>query len=200
MIRKPLMLRKLHSLTNRFDRSRCSRFRIERSQVAPYIAHSGARDPFSLSFVPIDSRRARRASARGAIPHVLTLTDGSQVCPSIVEFAPVDVVANRAIMPCESWQAQNLTVHVDVSPSAVKSDRADGIPFTETPLPLIDEIGVSGINQGVRSNAAIFGAERDTHSILRLHRVPPVPVATPPAVSSSAGVSCVNFTIPGGVT
>ena len=173
--------------------------------------------------------------------------DNPQVAPTVVQLVPIDVIDFKTIT---SGQTDQLAVQLEVSDiptvaaAYVLAPRCITVPV-QTPPPLSDPTSIGGINDGVRSDAAISVAQRDAgctvgHNgddagrldgicaslaslrakttpasgdlgrprpevlqarlagangvTIPTHRTLQRSGAMPPAVSSSAGVSCVNFT------
>lgn len=177
---------------SRFSGIRCFLFAIEKPKVRALTIYADLGLPSLMGLAPVDTSISRRcAHATTRVLHVSTVRRHAQIRPPAVQFVPVSMVSFQAIT---ARQSKQLTVQVDVSDLAPDVFTTRRVPLIQRPSPLVDPVGISSINDGVGSNAAISGAERDTHGILGEHRVPPVPVAASPAVTSSAGTSCVNYT------
>lgn len=158
----------------------------------PIAADSCA--PLATVLVPVDAsiRRSPTPVTR-AILRVGLLREHAQILSSAVQAVAVDMVYLNAITGGASKQcAVERYGRVDRAPSGVALSISIRV---KRPTPLVHPLGVSGINKGISSNAAISGAERNTHGgIIKAHRPSPLGGVTPRPVSAGAGFHRVNFT------
>ena len=119
--------------------------------------------PLPPRFVPGNATIARCASQTTRdILEILPMGYSSQVSPAAVSPDTVDVVYFNSVAVNQSkndaMQEERPWMSVSGSPSA-------GIPVAiQTPVPLTDKLRISSVDQGILSDAAISGAERDSRS------------------------------------
>lgn len=164
---------------------------LERSEVVASPTRVDTRTPISDRLIPVHPAMLR-CSGRVAC-HVLPVTAfrrAPKIAPGAVESVAVDVIDFPSVTRRAPHQRP---VQIRRGGMAISHVVPRRISFGQTPSPLVHPVSISGINDGVGSDAAISGAERNQRSILRLHRTQP-PVSRPRTALTVAGVSCVNYT------
>ena len=138
-------------------------------------------------FVPIYAPvRGERSGLTGKILHLFRSCYRSEVRPSIVEFVPVAVIDFH---PIPTSQSEQFSMQTELMERPFTS----GISVVQRPSPLVDELSIGSVDEGVGSNGSVSGPERYADSdIIGLHRTHP-PVSSPGRYSG-AGVYCVNYT------
>lgn len=146
------------------------------------------RRPLPGRLVPADaSVRGRGATMTAIVLHLLPMRHHPEIRPPVVGLVPVDVVNFEPVADGQphqlAMQEKDVAMPVDLS-------AAPNVAFpVKPPRPLVDEVGVSGINQGVADDSTITGAQGDTNGILRAHRVPPELGVVPGVGPTTPGLS-----------
>ena len=169
-----------------FSSLSCLIFTVEASEVDALVVDFNFSTPFLAISTPINPAMRRGSSALAA--NILSVTNAghdSQIASSAVQAVAVNVVCFKAISPLQP-QDQTVKIHRVSGAAPIGRRCSAGVTFSNRPSPLIHPFGVSGINDGVGSNAAISGAERNQGSILRLHRGN-LPVSLPRTAPTVAG-------------
>lgn len=180
--------------TGRFGSVSRFSFRLEPSDMQSFAIDMDRSCPLPLPSVPVNAAISRRAALQSwNVLHVASMRYDAQISSTIVETAAVDMVNLGPVPPRREPHKES--VHQDGNLPGAFMDRSVGVSETvKSPYVGGDQISVSGVNEGVRSNAAISGAERDEDGILRLHRTLQRSGARPLPVSSRSGLCCVNYT------
>ena len=168
----------------------CFLFGIERPKVKHFPMQLNACPPFPSVFRPGHTAKSGRdANSLGCVLCVTRLRDCPQVRPTVVECVTVNMVAAQSI-------AGNEPQNLSMKQYALTCRRtACGVTSAQpVPAALTYPLGISSIDNGVRSDAAISGAERDTHGIIGLHRTLQRSGVAPRDVQPSPGLRCVNYT------
>ncbi len=156
-------------------------FAHKKAEIHPLPSNLERYLPLVSFCIPQDSAmRGRPISSRDVLT-VLVSFQNPKVTPSVVQSVSVDVVC----LPLVSMrEPEHSTVHLDGYPARplITAGIAIAAPI---PPPLVDPVGISGVDQRIRSNAAISGAERNQDSILMRPRV--TPRCQPPAVDAARG-------------
>jgi hypothetical protein len=118
--------------------------------------------PLATRFVPSHATKSRGTACpwRGIL-RLFSARDNSEIRSAIVEFVTVDMVAIEAISKDE---AEDLAVEVDLDlPTASNSSSTDVARFlpVQTPTPLVRELGVGNVNEGVSNDGPIARSQRD---------------------------------------
>jgi hypothetical protein len=150
--------------------------------------------PPLFPLIPVTPSVRRRSSITGQIVSILTHWKNAKVPPSVIESIPVLVIAGASVSKIKSQQ-RAMQIDGVRAGSAVVASVGVSMTNIEAPSPLVDPLGIGGVNECVRSNAAVSGAERYADGgIIDAHRWLTPSGVTPPDVASIAGVSCVNYT------
>ena len=183
----------------------CFVFIGKQPQIDPLAVCSKRDLPLPDALVPADASIPRRPKGLRAILSIADLAYGAQVASPAIQAVTVDVVNSDRIL---SSQSQKPPMQVDGGLFPVEHLAAPSVATgVNRPAQLRCSLGIDGINDGIRANQQALPAALPRRSaiqgdtcrpiragIIRVHRVPPVPCATPPAATNSAGVSCCNFT------
>lgn len=163
----------------------------EKPQVVTLPKCFDARMPLAGAFVPGDSSvRRQRPRVTREVLRVRRSRYETKITAAVIKTIAVDVV-NRSAVPV--YESEQGAMQMDRPPSLLAVIAASRVARCQEPLPLVDEVSISGVDQCVSSDAAISGTERDTHGIIGTHQVPPALGVVPPDVYGVAGVSCVNY-------
>jgi hypothetical protein len=114
------------------------------------------------------------------------MSDSTEVCASVVEFVPVDVIGLESV---SAHKSEQLAMKVDDDATLVDGLTANGVSRLREnpPSPLVDEVGVGGINERICSDAAIPGVQGDENAIILVHRVPSELGVTPRPICRRSG-------------
>lgn len=167
-------------------------FGIERSEPELLFVDPNTCSPFALLFSEVNSTVGGCLSPTADVLDVASGGDDSQIGTAAIQPVAIYVVNNYAISKLQPQQCP-MKLDTPLTPNSI-GNVSPRITAVEIPPPLVDPVGISGINDGVGSDAAVSGAERNTHGgIIVLHRTRP-PVSRPRTVSAVAGLSCDNYT------
>jgi hypothetical protein len=150
------------------------------------------------SFIPDNISMPRTGvPISGLVLSVFEPRQHPQIGTAVIPPIAVDVVAFSGVSSLQPkklpMEKDGFSVPIDPRPaSSVTSSR-------HAPCPLVDPFRIGRINDGVRLDRTITGAQRDTYGILIGHRLSPSGgVAAPADLTIGAGLSCDNYAIFGG--
>jgi hypothetical protein len=163
----------------------------EEAQMRGLIADPDSRLPLPLALMPRHTTVRRRCAciARNVLL-VSALQQRSKVGSTAVQLVAINVVTFNTVALGKTKQ---FSMQIEgLAPTGPLTTRS--VPISKRPAPLVDPLGVSGIDDGMRSDRSIAGTERDQNGILIVHRI--TPGAAPLAVSSGFGapLRCLKYT------
>lgn len=152
-----------HQTSATLTGSRSSIFLIgEQTNVMLLAIDHHLSEPLTHVLSPADTTVGRRCPCVCPdVLHVRTPLTGhdSQVGASAVEGVAVDVISLSPIG--YAGQIEHFAMEPDRAFSSIDDLCASDVPITDGPTPLSDPISINGVNQCVRSDGTITGADLD---------------------------------------